>query len=199
MLKVLLRTPGSRACANTEYGRRRTARTFRIRAGTRGDSYEEHRQDRFRPSRRLGHRWPAVRLGKPVNMATGPRDGRPPTGGRWVTSTGLAITVIAVGAILRFALAGGSPHGLNVHVVGVVLILAGILGLLLSLLALLLVAGPHRPHSLVRQGRGGYYNLPGPNARLVRMKQEAAADVAEVEGDDRYFAPDAPGREQDDL
>jgi hypothetical protein len=27
------------------------------------------------------------------------------------------ITLIAVGAILRFALPAGSPHGLNVHVV----------------------------------------------------------------------------------
>jgi hypothetical protein len=131
-------------------------------------------------------------------MATGPQDGRPPAGGLRV-STGLAITMIAVGAILRFALAGGSPHGLNVHVVGVVLILVGILGLLLALLSLLVVAGRRRPHSLVRQGRGGYYSLPGPRARVTRMKQEAAADVAEVEGDDRYFAPDAPGREQDDL
>ena len=49
-------------------------------------------------------------------------------------STGVPITLIAVGAILRFALAGGSPHDLNVHVVGVVLILVGILSLLLSLL-----------------------------------------------------------------
>jgi hypothetical protein len=38
--------------------------------------------------------------------------------------TSVGITLIAVGAILRFALAGGSPHGLNVHVAGVVLILA---------------------------------------------------------------------------
>ena len=111
-------------------------------------------------------------------------------------STGVAITLIAVGAILRFALPGGFPHGLNVHVVGVVLILAGILTLVLSLLVR---AGPRRPHSLVRQGRGGDYNLPGPNARLQRTRQAAAADVAEVLGDDRFYAPDAPGREEGDL
>jgi hypothetical protein len=29
--------------------------------------------------------------------------------------------------------------------------------------------------SLAGQGRGGYYDLPGPNARLERMKQAAAA------------------------
>jgi hypothetical protein len=49
-------------------------------------------------------------------------------------STGAGITLIAVGAILRFAVATTSTHGLNVHVVGVILILAGLLGLLLSVL-----------------------------------------------------------------
>ena len=130
-----------------------------------------------------------------MNMAAGPPDGRRSAGRRGM-STGVAITLITVGAMLRFALAGGSPHGLNVHVVGVVLILVGILSLLLSLLVR---AGPRRPRSLVRQGRGGYYALRGPNARLRRMRQAAAADVAEVLGDERFFAPDAPGREEDDL
>ena len=106
------------------------------------------------------------------------------------------ITLIAVGAILRFPLAGGSPHGLDVHVAGVVLILVGILSLLLSLLVR---AGPRKTRSLVRRGRGGYYALPGPNARLQRTRQAAAADVAGVLGDDRFFAPDAPGREEGDL
>jgi hypothetical protein len=147
--------------------------------------------DRSRPGRRL-----PARLGETVNVAAGPEDGRPQAPGRRVMSTGVAITLISVGAILRFALAGGSPHGLNVHVVGIVLILAGVLALLL---ALLVRAGPRRPRSLVRQGRGGYYALPGPNARLQRTRQAAAADVAEVRGDDRFFAPDAPGREEDDI
>jgi hypothetical protein len=57
-----------------------------------------------------------------------------PAGGRRVMSTGFAITLIAVGAVLRFAVATTSTHGLNLHVVGVILILAGVLGLLLSLL-----------------------------------------------------------------
>ena len=132
-------------------------------------------------------------------MAAGPRDGRPPMASRRVMSTSVAITLIAVGAILRFALAGGSPHGLNVHVVGVVLILVGILGLVLSLSLLLMRRGPRGPRTLVRQGRGGYYDLPGPNERLERRRQAAAADVAEVRGDDRFYAPDVPGREEGDL
>ena len=48
--------------------------------------------------------------------------------------TGTCITLIVVGAILRFAVAGGSSHGVNVHVVGIIVLLAGVLGLLLSLL-----------------------------------------------------------------
>jgi hypothetical protein len=131
-----------------------------------------------------------------VNTAAGPRDGPPPAGGRRVKSTGVGITLIAVGAILRFALAPGSPHGLNVHVVGVVLILAGVFEVVLSLLVR---GGPRRPRSLVRQGPGGYHDLPGPNARLQRTRQAAAEDVAEVPRDDRFYAPDAPGREEDDL
>ncbi len=50
-------------------------------------------------------------------------------------STGMGIALITVGAVLRFALSAGSPHGLNVHMVGVILILAGALGLLLPRLA----------------------------------------------------------------
>jgi hypothetical protein len=48
-------------------------------------------------------------------------------------SAGAGITLIAAGGILRFTVATTSTHGLNVHVVGVILILAGGLGLLLSL------------------------------------------------------------------
>ena len=129
-----------------------------------------------------------------MNIATGPQGARPPATGR-VLGTGVGVMLIAVGAILRFALPGGSPHGLNIHVVGVVLILVGILALLLSLVR----TGPRRLHSLVRQGRGGYYDLPGPNERLERRRQAAAADVAEVRGDDRFYAPDVPGREEGDL
>jgi hypothetical protein len=112
------------------------------------------------------------------------------------TGAGAGVTLIAVGLILRFALAGGSPHGLNMHVVGVNLILAGILALLL---ALLVRAGPRRPRSLVRKGSGGYYDQPGPNARLQRTGQAAAEDFAEVLEDDRFLAQDVPGCEEDDL
>jgi hypothetical protein len=73
--------------------------------------------------------------------------------------TGTGITVIAIGAILRFAVAAGSPHGLNPHVVGVVLMLAGALGLVLSLL----VWGPLNPGRRGDRRRG--YDDEGPPAR----------------------------------
>jgi hypothetical protein len=68
-----------------------------------------------------------------MSRATGPPPPatRAPAGGRRGMRAGTGIFLITAGAILRFALAAGSPHGLNVHIVGVILILAGGLGLLL--------------------------------------------------------------------
>ena len=45
---------------------------------------------------------------------------------------GVSIFLIALGAILTFAV-NTSPSGLNIHVVGVILMCVGILGILLSL------------------------------------------------------------------
>ena len=53
--------------------------------------------------------------------------------------SGAGITLIAAGGILRFTVATTSTHGLNVHVVGLILILAGLLGLVLSLIAWVLL------------------------------------------------------------
>jgi hypothetical protein len=67
-----------------------------------------------------------------MDRPAGPvQPGQPPAAGRRGMRTGTVISLITVGAILRFALTAGSLHGLNVHVVGVILILAGALGLLL--------------------------------------------------------------------
>ena len=35
--------------------------------------------------------------------------------------------------------------------------------------------------------------------RAAMRKRAAAEDVARIQRDDRFFAPDAPGREEDDL
>jgi hypothetical protein len=61
--------------------------------------------------------------------------GQAPAARRPAMRTGTGIFLITAGAILLFALRSGSPHWLNLQVVGVILILAGGLGLLLPRLA----------------------------------------------------------------
>jgi hypothetical protein len=68
-------------------------------------------------------------------MSTFPDGGQATPGGRRAMSYGLCLALIVAGSVLRFALTVRSPHGLNVHVVGVILILAGVLGLILPFLA----------------------------------------------------------------
>ncbi len=64
---------------------------------------------------------------------TGQQPPTPP--GRPGMRTGTGIFLITAGAILLFALRPGSPHWLNLQIVGVILIFAGGLGLLLPRLA----------------------------------------------------------------
>lgn len=54
--------------------------------------------------------------------------------GRRMISTLVGIILVAAGAVLRFAVPATFADGLNTHVESVVVMLAGILGLLLSLL-----------------------------------------------------------------
>jgi hypothetical protein len=49
---------------------------------------------------------------------------------------------------------------------------------------------PGRLH-LVRSGRD--------NPRIEEIKRAAAEDVARVEEDDKYFDPDSPGNQEDEL
>lgn len=71
---------------------------------------------------------------------TGQPDQQPPGVRRPPMRTGTGIFLITTGAVLLFALRAGSPHWLNLHVVGVILILVGALGLLLPRL------GRGQPH-----------------------------------------------------
>jgi len=64
-------------------------------------------------------------------------------------STGVGITLVAAGAIMRFAVPATFIHGLNVHVISVIVMLAGVLGLLLSLMV-------WSPLSRRRNHSGGY-------------------------------------------
>jgi hypothetical protein len=67
-----------------------------------------------------------------------------------------SIVVFAVGAILDFALTTTPyQHGFNVKTVGVILMIVGAIGFVVSLMALLVSgAGPHRHRTVVDDGRG---------------------------------------------
>ena len=98
-----------------------------------------------------------------------------PVGCGQVMSTGVGIALVAAGAVLRFAVPATFIHGLNLHVVGVIVMLPGVIALLLSLL----VWGPlsrRRNHS------GGYGSGTPPLARPRSVYQGqppgAKADAA---------------------
>ena len=65
-----------------------------------------------------------------------------------------SIIVFAVGAILRFAVTMSTyQHGFNVHTVGVILMIVGAVGALLSIIAMM-STGMGRHRTVVDDGRG---------------------------------------------
>ena len=73
-----------------------------------------------------------------------------------VTGGGLAtsIVVFTVGAVLRFAVTVSTvQHGFNVQTVGVILMIVGAVGALLSLIAMM-TTGMGRHRTVVDDGRG---------------------------------------------
>jgi hypothetical protein len=109
---------------------------------------------------------------------------------RRAMSTGMALFLIAVGAILWFAVRNGSLFGLNLHIVGIVLLLTGIVGLLLPRMA----GGSLKPRRLSPWLRPRGRDHP----HLDEIKKAAAADDAAIQEDDKYFSP-VSGRDEDDL
>jgi hypothetical protein len=69
-------------------------------------------------------------------------------------SFGTSIVLIAAGAILRFAVSV-STTGFNLHTIGVILMIVGVVGLFVSLL-LFSGRGYHRQRRVVGDGHGGY-------------------------------------------
>jgi hypothetical protein len=92
--------------------------------------------------------------------------------------TGTCIALIVIGAILRFAVTkSGSWHGLNVHAVGVILILAGVLGLVLSLF----VWGPLNPSRRRRDFPLGYEGtVPVVEERLIYQDQPPVVEERRI-------------------
>jgi hypothetical protein len=73
-----------------------------------------------------------------------------------VSGSGLAtsIVVFAVGAIMRFAVTVNTlQHGFNIHTVGVILMIVGAVGAVLSLTAMAMMSTGRR-RTVVDDGRG---------------------------------------------
>ena len=106
-------------------------------------------------------------------------------------STGTALTLIAAGAILWLAVSGSAIPGVNVNIVGVILLLVGLVGLLLPVAA----GGSRSAGPLSSWLRPSGHDDP----RVDELKRAAAADDARIEEDDKFFEPNRPGARQDDL
>ena len=65
-----------------------------------------------------------------------------------------SIVIFAVGAILDFALTvSPDQHGFNVHTVGIILMIVGVVGAIISLVGML-ASGTRRHRTVVDDGRG---------------------------------------------
>jgi hypothetical protein len=107
-----------------------------------------------------------------------------------VLNTGPALALIAVGAILWFAVTASAIPGLNVNVVGVILLLIGVVGLLP-----VMGSGPRTLRSVSPWLRPTGHDSP----RLDEIKRAAVADDVRIEEDDKFFDPNGPGSREDDL
>ncbi len=66
-----------------------------------------------------------------------------------------SIIAFAVGAVLDFAVTvGPDQHGFNIHNVGVILMIVGVVGAVLSLGAWFAGSGPRRHRTTVDDGQG---------------------------------------------
>jgi hypothetical protein len=97
---------------------------------------------------------------------------------------GVSLLLIAVGAVLTWAVTA-TTSGIDVNTVGVILMVVGAVGLLLSLLFWSTWWGP----GYFRSYQGGGYQGGGP-ARRIRRRAVAAPDdrreVEEVVEEERY-------------
>ena len=122
-------------------------------------------------------------LGRPGPPGRGPVQRR-------ALSNGTALFLIAVGAILWLAVSGTAIPGVNVNIVGVILLLVGLVGLLLPV-----ATGPRAFGALSPWLRPTGHDNP----RVDELKRAAAADDARIEEDDKFFDPQGPGSRKDDL
>jgi uncharacterized membrane-anchored protein len=66
---------------------------------------------------------------------------------------GTSLFLIAIGAILRFAVTVSTTHGFNVHTIGLILLIVGAIGLVISLFWMTVWADRSRGVGTVRRDR----------------------------------------------
>jgi membrane-bound ClpP family serine protease len=75
---------------------------------------------------------------------------------------GASLLLIAVGAILRFAVTVNNPHGFNIHTAGVILMIVGAIGLIVTAIWM----ATRRRTDVVHEGPAGTartsYSAPPP-------------------------------------
>lgn len=77
--------------------------------------------------------------------------------GRRVMAGGLMASIIAitVGTVLDFTVTvGPDQHGFNIHGVGIILMVVGAVGVVISLFAFFAGSGPRRHRTTIDDGRG---------------------------------------------
>jgi len=83
-------------------------------------------------------------------------------------------------------------HDLNVHAVGVIVLLIGVVGLLLPMMTAGRPLAPRPRSSLIRRR--------GPDQpHQEEIQRAAAVDDAAIQEDGKMFSPHGPGRREDDL
>jgi hypothetical protein len=66
-----------------------------------------------------------------------------------------SIIAFAVGAVLDFAVTvSPNQHGFNIHTVGIILMVVGVVGAIISLVGFFVGSGPRRHRTTVDDGRG---------------------------------------------
>jgi len=108
-----------------------------------------------------------------------------------VIRIGPALVVIAIGAILAFAVSSTAIPGINLTVAGIIILLVGVIALLWPQVSKR--AQAFRTTSPWLRPTG--YDNP----RVDEIKRDAAADDAVIKEDDRYFDPNGPGTRENDL
>ena len=114
-----------------------------------------------------------------------------PPAGRRVAGAGAGFLLIAVGAILALALPGRPLAAVNLHIVGVILIVTGVLRLLL----LSRQRGSAPSGWLARLVNPSGFDDP----RVHDDQTAAAIDVANIRDGESLVSPSGPGNQPDEL